>query len=76
MSVFYSLSIILIPVQLAFCKFSLYVHLTKHLIPQKVNQIISLPTIQKVFSLYCGHLSLAYDIYLFSSPPPVLAVII
>ncbi len=37
---------------------------------------MSLPTIQNVLSSYYSHLSLAYDIYLSSSPSPVLAVII
>ncbi|KAH9029362.1 hypothetical protein EDB83DRAFT_2418270 [Lactarius deliciosus] len=42
----------------------------------QVIQVMSLPTISNVLLSYYSHLSLAYDIYLSSSPPPVLAVII
>ncbi|KAH9051504.1 hypothetical protein EDB87DRAFT_820964 [Lactarius vividus] len=41
-----------------------------------IIQVMSLTTIKKVLSSYYSHLSLAYDVYLPSSPSPLLAAII
>ncbi|KAH8994706.1 hypothetical protein EDB86DRAFT_2925135 [Lactarius hatsudake] len=68
--------LIVIADHLALCKFSPTFPQPNISLLRKMTQIMSLPTVQNVFFVLYGHLSLAFDIYLFSLPPPVEAIII
>ncbi|KAH8982359.1 hypothetical protein EDB86DRAFT_2971003 [Lactarius hatsudake] len=59
-----------------FCKFSPTFPQPNISLLRKMTQIMSLPTVKNVFFVLYGHLSLAFDIYLFSLPPSVEAIII